>query len=505
MAPAALAAPYSIPAGNPYAGNPTCNPPSGVTPCPEVWLYGLRNPFRWSFDRSTGDILIGDVGQQDQEEVDHFPAGSTSGRNFEWDCKEGTTTESGCVPPDPRPPVFTYPNPGTGAAITGGVVVRDQSVSLKNRYLYVDFFSSDIRSRTFPDFMGDASTGLSRSSVAAFGEDASGRVYVVSLGGTVERIEGSPAALNPIAGTFQQPLYLTAPPADPTRAFVVEKGGQIELLVNDVQQTTPFLDITSLVDHDDNESGLLGMAFAPDYATSGLFYVYFVDTDSPHGDIHVEEFRRSTADANVADPTSRRLVLEIEHSSQGNHYGGTLQSGPDGSLYIGTGDGGGVSDPDNNAQNVKALLGKVLRIDPRETSASPPPPPPPVAPPTPPPPPAAADTTPPRPLLGGRRVQKLSRRRSVVVSAGCTEDCRARVFGTISVPGAARVYSLRGRQLTLTAGTRTRVILVIPRSAVRPLRRALARGRSVTALVTLRVRDSAGNSASVLRRFKARR
>jgi glucose/arabinose dehydrogenase len=103
------------------------------------------------------------------------------------------------------------------------------------------------------------------------------------------------------------------------------------------------------------------MAFAPDYADSGRFYVYYTDLD---GDVRIEEFRRS-ADPNVADPASRRLLLTQEHSENGNHNAGQLQFGPDGLLYAAIGDGGGAGDPNGNAQNLGTLLGKIIRIDPR--------------------------------------------------------------------------------------------------------------------------------------------
>ena len=104
------------------------------------------------------------------------------------------------------------------------------------------------------------------------------------------------------------------------------------------------------------------MAFAPDYATSGRFYVYFVD---PAGDIRIEEVRRSAANPDVADLATRRLVLTQQHRDFANHNAGQLQFGPDGLLYAALGDGGGGGDPLRNAQNLGSLLGKVIRIDPR--------------------------------------------------------------------------------------------------------------------------------------------
>jgi glucose/arabinose dehydrogenase len=131
--------------------------------------------------------------------------------------------------------------------------------------------------------------------------------------------------------------------------------------------STPFLDITDLVTSG-GEQGLLGLAFAPDYAQSGLFYVYYTGKD---GNQHVVEYRRRGEDA--ADPGSARQVLQMaDHES--NHNGGMLLFGPDKLLYIGTGDGGGGGDQHGahgNAQNLGVLLGKILRIDPRASGSQP--------------------------------------------------------------------------------------------------------------------------------------
>jgi hypothetical protein len=163
-----------------------------------------------------------------------------------------------------------------------------------------------------------------------------------------------------LVGTFSAPTYLTAPPGDAERLFVVQQAGRIRVVRNGAVLPVDFLDLTSLV-LSGEERGLLSMAFAPDYATSGRFYVYYTAQD-PVGELRIEEFRRS-ADPDVADPGSRRTILAIDHPL-GNHNGGQLQFGPDGYLYVGTGDGGGGGDPNDNGQNLGTLLGKILRIDP---------------------------------------------------------------------------------------------------------------------------------------------
>jgi glucose/arabinose dehydrogenase len=125
-----------------------------------------------------------------------------------------------------------------------------------------------------------------------------------------------------------------------------------------VLQPTPFLDISSRV-LSGGERGLLSVEFHPQYATNHFFYVYF--TTQTNGDIRIERFTANSAD--VADPSSSKLILTVSHSDQANHNGGLLTFGPDGKLYAGLGDGGGGGDPFMNGQNFDALLGSLLRID----------------------------------------------------------------------------------------------------------------------------------------------
>ena len=164
-------------------------------------------------------------------------------------------------------------------------------------------------------------------------------------------------------GTFSDPVFVTAPPGDRARLFVVEQGGRIKVRRAGVTRT--FLDITSDV-QSGGERGLLSMAFAPDYKASRRFYVYFTDET---GDIRIQEFRARTND--VADKGSRRDVLRQAHRQFGNHNGGQLQFGPDGYLYAGFGDGGGGGDPLNSGQSLRTLLGKLIRIDPRARNGRP--------------------------------------------------------------------------------------------------------------------------------------
>jgi len=164
-------------------------------------------------------------------------------------------------------------------------------------------------------------------------------------------------------GRFSSPVFVTSDPNDAGRLFVVERGGAIRLVAGGT--TSTFLSIPNLV-LGGGEQGLLSMAFAPDFVSSGRLYVYY--TSRPNGDIQIDEF---TSAGNAADPASRRPILTVPHGQAGNHNGGQLQIGPDGYLYAATGDGGGGGDTFHNAQNLESLLGKVLRIDPRPSGGAP--------------------------------------------------------------------------------------------------------------------------------------
>jgi glucose/arabinose dehydrogenase len=172
--------------------------------------------------------------------------------------------------------------------------------------------------------------------------------------------------LAPYGGqSYERPYYVTGPPGDPSRVFVVEGEGRILLVKDGVTQGAPFLDIRGEVfgpgDGCGGECGMFSMAPAPDYAASGLFYVAYTDHRNA---LRVVEFRRSTGNELRADRSSARLVLRIPEPTT-KHHGGLVVFGPDGHLYIGSGDGGPSGDPDNAAQSKRVLLGKILRIDPR--------------------------------------------------------------------------------------------------------------------------------------------
>jgi glucose/arabinose dehydrogenase len=171
-------------------------------------------------------------------------------------------------------------------------------------------------------------------------------------------------------GTFDRPDLVTAPPGDASRIFVVEQAGIIRVIDNGVLQTAPFLDISDQV-QEANETGLLGLAFAPDYAASGLFYILF-NRHEANGNLYLEEFHRSSTNPDEADPYSGRVVIRIVKPWE-NHNGGMLQFGPDGYLYmaVGDGDSGVLNPPGAFAQTLNDLLGNILRIDPRASGDQP--------------------------------------------------------------------------------------------------------------------------------------
>jgi len=161
-----------------------------------------------------------------------------------------------------------------------------------------------------------------------------------------------------VASGLAAPVFIISPAGDFQRVFIVEQPGRIKILRNGEVLQTPFLDITGRVDYG-GEQGLLGLAFHPDYANNGYFYV---DYTNASGNTVISRFS-VTGDPDVADPNSESIMLTITQPYS-NHNGGMIAFGPsDGYLYIGMGDGGSGGDPGNRAQNDGVLLGKMLRID----------------------------------------------------------------------------------------------------------------------------------------------
>jgi glucose/arabinose dehydrogenase len=174
---------YTIPAGNPFAGQPGKRP--------EIWAYGLRNPWRFSFDRLTGAMVIGDVGQDHEEELDFVAPGKGAGANYGWNVFEGNSRFHSGSAFGAVAPVLTASHSDGYCAIIGGYVVRDKSLSsLYGRYLFGDFCRPNIESVKLSQgrASGLRQTGLQVDALSSFGQDAAGHIYLVSLKGSVYRL-----------------------------------------------------------------------------------------------------------------------------------------------------------------------------------------------------------------------------------------------------------------------------------------------------------------------------
>jgi glucose/arabinose dehydrogenase len=196
---------YTIPADNPFVGDPNTRG--------EIWALGLRNPWRNSFDRRTGAFWITDVGQDSREEIDFEPAGSAGGFNYGWRLREGTipTPGVGGDAPGLTGPVFEYPHLGSqgslGNSITGGYVYRGPSIAdADGRYFFGDFVSDRVFSSSFSaggsllDVRDDTAALIGASGlsgIASFGEDSRGRLYVIGIDGTVVVMCATPGPASP--------------------------------------------------------------------------------------------------------------------------------------------------------------------------------------------------------------------------------------------------------------------------------------------------------------------
>ncbi|MGZ8578518.1 MAG: PQQ-dependent sugar dehydrogenase [Actinomycetota bacterium] len=173
---------YAIPDDNPFVGQPGARP--------EIWAFGLRNPWRFSFDRRTGDLWIGDVGQGDLEEIDFQPADSPGGENYGWVFLEGTQRLVGEPPPGTIPPIFEYAQAvENGCAVTGGYVYRGTALpDLQGWYLFADFCLGDVTAFSSEGGRTVIQPLTTLGEVASFGEDQQGELYVLSLAGGVYKL-----------------------------------------------------------------------------------------------------------------------------------------------------------------------------------------------------------------------------------------------------------------------------------------------------------------------------
>lgn len=180
--------PYAIPADNPFVNTPGARG--------EIWSYGLRNPWRFSFDAGTGDLLIGDVGQNDWEEIDRAPASSKGGENYGWGQMEGTHPfRGGTEPANHVPPVHEYDRGNFGCSVTGGYVYRGKAIpALKGQYVFSDYCDGTIRSLRLKNGKVTAvnDLGVNGGEVISFAQGGRGELYVFAIGGSVLRVD--PAA-----------------------------------------------------------------------------------------------------------------------------------------------------------------------------------------------------------------------------------------------------------------------------------------------------------------------
>ncbi|HLM10450.1 MAG TPA: PQQ-dependent sugar dehydrogenase [Thermoleophilaceae bacterium] len=461
---------YRIPPDNPFV--------NAAGARPEIYVYGMRNPYRWSFDRLTGDMYVGDVGGQN-EEITFIPRGSQARANLGWNCFSGTAVQSGCTAVGHILPAFEYPS-GPDVVI-GGYVIRDPTLAaFAGRYLY-GRFDSGLRLLGVHAEPPDAGTASDTVSITSIGEDGLGRLYATSIGGGLYRLVQNGSALDDVkVGEFTQPLAVAAPPGDPDRLFVIEQAGRVKN-----RDGSLFLDLTGLV-LDGGEQGLLGMAVAPDFATSGRVFVYYTDRG---GDLQLDEFVRTATGPDRSELSTRRPILTVQHDQAANHNGGQLQFGPDGMLYLSTGDGGTQGDPEGDAQSLGSLLGKILRLDVSNHGAA-----------SLPPPRAGSPAYAVPPVLTARvpRRQRVLRLRGAVARLRCDEPCSLAAGGTLRL-GRHRLR-MRPARAAAAGGETRRMKARLTRRGRRALRRTLRSGRRASVVLRLRAVDVAGNRSPTLRR-----
>ncbi|MFP5318547.1 MAG: PQQ-dependent sugar dehydrogenase [Acidimicrobiia bacterium] len=175
---------YTVPADNPFVNQGDARP--------EIWAYGLRNPWRYSFDRLTGDLWIGDVGQNAREEVNYAPVGARGGQNYGWARLEGTRTYSGAAPSNAVAPIFDYAKAGGNCAVTGGYVYRGSRIpDLVGAYVYADRCVGQIQAlrQSGGRVVDQRAFGATARPLTSFGQDGAGELYALSADGGLHRID----------------------------------------------------------------------------------------------------------------------------------------------------------------------------------------------------------------------------------------------------------------------------------------------------------------------------
>ena len=186
-------------------------------------------------------------------------------------------------------------------------------------------------------------------------------ILVAFLLGAAPSARGD-VTLLPLATGLVSPVDIANAGDGSGRLFIVEQSGRIRIIQNGTLLTTPFLDIQTVV-RTGGERGLLGLAFHPQYASNGRFFVFYTSRafmGIANGDVVIARYQRAATNPNLADAASGQVLLSVPHSTYDNHNGGALRFGPDGYLYVGVGDGGGGGDPFNSGQDRNSLPGKIL-------------------------------------------------------------------------------------------------------------------------------------------------
>ena len=209
---------------------------------------------------------------------------------------------------------------------------------------------------------------LGRACCARIGLVASVALALLALSPGIGRATIADA---PISGTFRHPVQVVNAPGQGRNMYIVESNGVIQLDLNGVVQSTPFLTVPVPTG---TQINLYALAFAPNYATSGLFYILVhssLKNSSADNVMQVQEFQRSATNPDVADPATQRVVITTDPMESSLHADGDIIFGDHNDLYISTGDGDLQGDPNNNSQSLSTLLGKILRIDPMASGSSP--------------------------------------------------------------------------------------------------------------------------------------
>ena len=275
---------YRAPAGNPFTG-------SGDDRRDEIFAFGFRNPWRLSVDPGTDEIWVGDVGQNEWEEIDVVELGG----NYGWDCREGAhdfggSSSPACDQVDPGDfiePTWEYALTGSRSAVTGGYVYRGSALSdLVGKYVYADFGSGEVWALD-PSGQSPVAELLLNAGflVSSFGVDATGEIYAIQWvsDGKLHRLEGDGAGGYDLVDAFPQLTFDNAVDLRHAgdgsgRLFVVEQGGTIRAFDSgSPDESSVYLDLTDRVTSG-GERGLLGLAFHPDFASNGHFYVYYTHT-----------------------------------------------------------------------------------------------------------------------------------------------------------------------------------------------------------------------------------